>query len=60
MKKLSVIALFLVFIMLITGCSGNELKLYDAFMKSQDITSMESDTVINLSIEGENFPEEVQ
>ncbi len=58
MKKLSILALVLVLILSLTGCYNDEIKLYDAFKKSQDITSLESDTVINLALDIEGFTEE--
>lgn len=60
MKKLSVIALILVLAMAFTGCSTSELSLYNAFKKTQNVTSMESDTAISFTLEGEGFSEEEQ
>lgn len=60
MKKLPVLALILVLAMAFTGCTSNELKLYDAFNKLQGVTSMESDTAFNFTLEGEGFSEEEQ
>ena len=60
MKKLSVVAMLLVLIMVFTGCSSNELNLYDSFQKTQEVTSMESDMAISFTIEGEGFSEEEQ
>lgn len=60
LKKLSIIALVLVIAMVFTGCSINELKLYNALKKTQDITSMESDTTYWFTMRGEGFTEEEQ
>ena len=60
LKKLSIIALVLIIAMIFTGCSINELKLYDALKKTQDITSMESDTTYWFTMEGKGFTEEEQ
>lgn len=60
MKKISVVALILALSIVFTGCTSNELKLYKAFNKSQDVTSMESDTVVNFTLEGEGFSAEDQ
>ena len=60
MKKVSVLALILALSMAFTGCTNGEIKLYNAFKKSQDIMSMESDTNITFKVEGKNFPVEQQ
>lgn len=60
MKKLSVVALILVLAISFTGCTANEQRLYNALMKNQEITSMESDTDITFSLEGKDFPKEQQ
>ena len=60
MKKAWILALVLALSIIFTGCTTNELKLYNAFMKSQDIISMESDMDIAFSLDSEGFSEEVQ
>lgn len=60
MKKYSILALVLMLSILFTGCAPSEVKLYDAFIKAQDITSMENDTKLNLTLEFKNFPNETQ
>lgn len=60
MRKFGVVALILAISVVFTGCTNNEVKLYNAIMKSQDITSMESDTNISLNLEGEGFSKEDQ
>lgn len=60
MKKASIAALILALSMIFTGCTVNEVRLYNAFMKSQDITSMESDTKITFTLDGEGFSQEDQ
>ena len=58
MKKFSIVAIVLVLSIVFTGCTNNELDLYKAFNKSQDINSMESDTVLNFTLKGEGFSAE--
>lgn len=58
MKKFSIVVIVLVLSIVFTGCTNNELDLYKAFNKSQDITSMESDTVLNFTLKGEGFSAE--
>lgn len=58
MKRFSIIALILMLAMVFTGCTSNEVELYNAYMKSQDITSMESDMNLKLTLGFEGFPEE--
>ena len=60
MKKISIVALILAITIVFTGCTNNEVRLYNSFMKSQDITSMESDTNINFSLGSEGFSSEDQ
>lgn len=61
MKKISFITIVLALSLIFTACSTtNEAKLYNAFLKTQDITSMESEDEINLSLELKDFPEEIQ
>ena len=60
MRKFSIVALILAIAVVFTGCTNDEVRLYNAFMKSQDITSMESDTNIRFNFEGEGFSEEAQ
>ncbi len=61
MKKISFITIVLALSLVFTACSTtNETKLYNAFLKTQDITSMESEGTINLSLELKDFPEETQ
>ena len=52
--------MILVLIMVFTGCSSNELKLYDSFQKTQEVTSMESDMAFSFTIGGEGFSEKEQ
>ncbi|MCQ1529432.1 hypothetical protein [Lutispora saccharofermentans] len=60
MKKTSIIALVLVLAMVFAGCTSNELKLYNAVNKMQDVTSMESDISFSFTMTGEGFSEEEQ
>ncbi|HFL3828603.1 TPA: hypothetical protein ACG3RW_003970 [Clostridioides difficile] len=60
MRKISIVALILALSVVFTACTSDEMKLYNAFIKSEDITSMESDVNINFSFEAEGFPEEAQ
>ncbi|MBU5438914.1 hypothetical protein KQI42_12880 [Tissierella sp. MSJ-40] len=60
MKKVSILALILALSMAFTGCTNSEIKLYNAFKKSQDIMSMESDTNLTFKVEAKNFPAEQQ
>lgn len=60
MKKLSVLALILALVISVTGCSGGELKLYNAFNKMQDVTSIKTDTTLGFTLETEGFSEEEQ
>ena len=60
MKKISVIALVLVLALAFTGCTSVEQKLYNGFIKNQEITSMESDADITFTLEGSDFPKEQQ
>lgn len=60
MKKISVLALILALSISLTGCVGGELKLYNAFNKMQDVTSIESNMEMNFTFETEGFSEEEQ
>ncbi|MCQ4923986.1 hypothetical protein NE686_12870 [Tissierella carlieri] len=60
MKKISVLALILALSISLTGCVGGELKLYNAFNKMQDVTSIESDMEMDFTFETEGFSEEEQ
>ena len=61
MKKISFITIVLTLSLIFTACNTtNQIKLYNAFLKTQDITSMESNSEINLSMELKDFPEETQ
>jgi hypothetical protein len=60
MRKFSIITLILALSIAFTGCTNNEVKLYNALMKSQDIVSMESDTSVKFALEGEGFSKEDQ
>lgn len=60
MKKLSVLALILALVISVTGCSGGELKLYNAFNKMQDVTSVESKMEMGFTLDTEGFSEEEQ
>ena len=60
MKKLSIVALVLVLAMVFTGCHIDEIRLNDAFKKTQDITSLESEMNLRFTIEAEGLPEEQQ
>lgn len=57
LKKLSIIALVLIIAMAFTGCHVGEIKLYDAYMKTQDITSAETETTLSFNIKAEGFDE---
>lgn len=60
MKKVSILALVLAIALFFTGCTNGELKLYNAFLKSQDIMSMESNTNLSFKLEGEGLSEDNQ
>ncbi|MDU5081372.1 hypothetical protein [uncultured Tissierella sp.] len=60
MKKISVLALILALSISLTGCVGGESKLYNAFNKMQDITSIESKMEMGFTFEAEGFSEEEQ
>lgn len=60
MKKLTALILVLALAIGLTGCYGGELKLYNAFAKMQDITSVEADTEIGFTMETEGFSEDEQ
>lgn len=59
-KKLTVLTLILALALGLTGCVGGELKLYDAFNKMQDITSLDTDMEMTFTFETEGFSEEEQ
>lgn len=60
MKKASILTLILALALLFTGCTNGELQIYNAFLKSQDILSMESRTDISFRLSGEGLSEENQ
>lgn len=60
MKKTWILALVLALSIIFTGCTTDEVRLYNALMKSQDITSMKSDVDITFSLDSEGFSKEVQ
>lgn len=60
MKKITALLLALALTIGLTGCYGGELKLYNAFAKMQDITSVESDTEMAFTLETEGFDEGIQ
>ncbi|MCT4619169.1 MAG: hypothetical protein N4A62_07250 [Marinisporobacter sp.] len=60
MKKISIIALVLVLVLSFTGCTNKEMKLYSAFDKAQEVTSMESDTDIAFTLNTIGFSQEDQ
>ena len=59
-KRLSVLTILLALALVFTGCTNGELKLYNAFLKSQDIRTMESEVELAFNLEGENLSEENQ
>ncbi|MDR7857576.1 hypothetical protein [Tissierella sp.] len=60
MKKISIIALILVIAMSLTACVNDEQKLFNAFSKMQDISSMDSSSEISFNLNAEGFPEDQQ
>ncbi|WP_053955229.1 hypothetical protein [Inediibacterium massiliense] len=60
MKKISILSLLLVFALVFTGCTSNEMAIYNAFEKSQDITSMESNTDVTFTVDVEGLSPEDQ
>ncbi|WP_113676189.1 hypothetical protein [Vallitalea guaymasensis] len=61
MKRISAMIVCVLSVMLIfVGCDYNENKLYNAFKKSLEVTSSESDTDISITLETEGFSEEEQ
>ncbi len=60
MKKISVLALIVALSISLTGCFGGESKLYNAFNKMQDVTSIESHMEMKFNFETEGFSEEDQ
>lgn len=60
MKKVSILTLVLALALFFTGCTNGELQIYNAFLKSQDILSMESRTDISFKLSGEGLSEENQ
>ncbi len=60
MKRVSVLALILALAISVTGCFGGESKLYNAFNKMQDVTSLQSDMEMGFTFETEGFSEEEQ
>ena len=60
MKKFTVLALILALAISVTGCFGGESKLYNAFNKMQDVTSLESDIELGFTLKGEGLLEEQQ
>ena len=59
-KRISVLSILLAIALVFTGCTNGELKLYNAFLKSQEIESMESESELTFKLEGENLPEEME
>lgn len=59
-KRISVVAMLLVVGLVFTGCTNGELKLYNSFLKSQDIRAMESKTDLTFKLEGEGLSEETE
>ena len=57
-KRLSVLTVLLALALVFTGCTNGELKLYNAFLKSQDIRTMESEVELAFNLEGEGLSEE--
>ena len=60
MKKAVVLVMVLVLALSFTGCTGAEKNLYNALQKSNEVSSMEGDTKLVFSLEGENLPKEQQ
>lgn len=60
MKKISIVALMLVLVMSLTACASDQQKLFSAFNKMQDITSMDSTMEINMVLGAEDFSEDQQ
>lgn len=61
MKRISAMIVCVLSVMLIfVGCDYNENKLYNAFKKSLEVTSSESDTDISITLETEGFSQEEQ
>ncbi|MBF8984035.1 hypothetical protein IZY60_10845 [Lutibacter sp. B2] len=60
MKKTMIITLILAMVMSFTGCANKEMKLYNAFQKTQEITSMESDTDITFNFDVSGLSEQEQ
>ncbi|MFZ5969257.1 MAG: hypothetical protein ACOYVK_19035 [Bacillota bacterium] len=60
MRKISIMTLLLVLTMVFAGCTSEEMKLYDAFEKSKEITSMESDTNLSFTLDATNLSAEEQ
>lgn len=60
MKKISILSLILALAIGLTGCFGGESTLYNAFNKMQDISSVESDMEIQLTLNTEGFAAEEQ
>lgn len=60
MKKISIAVLILILSLAFTGCTNNELGFYNAYKRTQDIDSMESNTVLNFTLEAEGFAKEQQ
>lgn len=57
-KRVSAVTILLAMVLVFTGCTNGELKLYNAFLKSQDIRTMESELEMSFKLEGEGLSEE--
>lgn len=60
MRKILVVAMILVLSVMSIGCTSNELKLYNAFLKGQEMKSMEADIHAEFTLEGEGFGEDLE
>lgn len=56
MKRISIVSLLLVLSLVFVGCTADEAKLLNAFEKTQNIISMESDSEMTLTVEVEKLP----
>ena len=59
-KKLSLLLLVLISASLFTGCNKDEKDLMDAFIKSQEISSLESTTNMGFNLKVEGLDDETQ
>lgn len=60
MKRLSLLALVLVLAISLTGCFNQEVKLYNAFNKMQDVNAIQTETTLEFNFQAEGFPEEAK